>query len=235
MRRDAPDDGAGGRRGARVAVAGATGYTGQELLRLLARHPAVTVTAAMSSGATAPQRGACRRWRASGTARSRRSRPTTLARDADLVFLALPDAAAAELAPVAGRRRRPRHRSLGRVPAARRRRARRAGIRKRTGCPTAWPTASPSGSATPSPARGSWPTRAAIRRPRCWRSRRSPPPACSSPAPTSSSTPSRACPGAGKTPSERTHFSECHGSLSAYGVFGHRHGAEIEQGLGASR
>src|SRR5262249_40369705 len=38
--------------------------------------------------------------------------------------------------------------------------------------------------------------------------------------------------GAGKTPSERTHFSECHGSLSAYGVFGHRHGAEIEQGVG---
>ena len=38
--------------------------------------------------------------------------------------------------------------------------------------------------------------------------------------------------GAGKTPSERTHFSECHGSLSAYGVFGHRHGAEIEEGLG---
>ncbi len=38
--------------------------------------------------------------------------------------------------------------------------------------------------------------------------------------------------GAGKTPSERTHFSECHGSISAYGVFGHRHGAEIEQELG---
>ena len=37
--------------------------------------------------------------------------------------------------------------------------------------------------------------------------------------------------GAGKTPSERTHFSECHGSLSAYGVFSHRHGAEIEQGV----
>ena len=37
--------------------------------------------------------------------------------------------------------------------------------------------------------------------------------------------------GAGKTPSARTHFSECHGSLSAYGVFAHRHGAEIEQGL----
>jgi N-acetyl-gamma-glutamyl-phosphate reductase len=40
--------------------------------------------------------------------------------------------------------------------------------------------------------------------------------------------------GAGKTPSERTHFSECHGSLSAYGVFNHRHGAEIEQGVGRS-
>ncbi len=38
--------------------------------------------------------------------------------------------------------------------------------------------------------------------------------------------------GAGKTPTERTHFSECHGSVSAYGVFGHRHGAEIEQGVG---
>jgi N-acetyl-gamma-glutamyl-phosphate reductase len=38
--------------------------------------------------------------------------------------------------------------------------------------------------------------------------------------------------GAGKAPSERTHFSECHGNLSAYGVFGHRHGAEMEQELG---
>jgi N-acetyl-gamma-glutamyl-phosphate reductase len=38
--------------------------------------------------------------------------------------------------------------------------------------------------------------------------------------------------GAGKTPTERTHFSECHGSLSAYGVFAHRHAVEIEQELG---
>ncbi len=38
--------------------------------------------------------------------------------------------------------------------------------------------------------------------------------------------------GAGKNPTERTHFSEVHGSLSAYGVLGHRHGVEIEQGLG---
>jgi N-acetyl-gamma-glutamyl-phosphate reductase len=38
--------------------------------------------------------------------------------------------------------------------------------------------------------------------------------------------------GAGKTPTERTHFSEAFGSVSAYGVFAHRHAAEIEQELG---
>ena len=36
--------------------------------------------------------------------------------------------------------------------------------------------------------------------------------------------------GAGKTPTERTHFSEVHGSLSTYRVMNHRHGAEIEEG-----
>ena len=40
--------------------------------------------------------------------------------------------------------------------------------------------------------------------------------------------------GAGKKPSDRTHFSENHGSVAAYGVFGHRHQPEIEQELGAS-
>jgi N-acetyl-gamma-glutamyl-phosphate reductase len=38
--------------------------------------------------------------------------------------------------------------------------------------------------------------------------------------------------GAGKTPTERTHFSERHGSIAAYGVFAHRHAAEIEQEVG---
>ena len=41
---------------ARVAIAGATGFTGQELLRLLSRHPSVRLTAAMSSGATASRK-----------------------------------------------------------------------------------------------------------------------------------------------------------------------------------
>jgi N-acetyl-gamma-glutamyl-phosphate reductase len=40
--------------------------------------------------------------------------------------------------------------------------------------------------------------------------------------------------GAGKTPSDRTHFSENHGSVAAYAVFQHRHTAEIEQELETS-
>ena len=39
----------------RVAVAGATGYAGQELLRLLARHPGAHLTLAMSSGSGEPR------------------------------------------------------------------------------------------------------------------------------------------------------------------------------------
>jgi len=40
--------------------------------------------------------------------------------------------------------------------------------------------------------------------------------------------------GAGKAPTERTHFCEVDESLSAYGVFAHRHAAEIEQELGVA-
>ena len=39
--------------------------------------------------------------------------------------------------------------------------------------------------------------------------------------------------GAGRAPSDRTHFSENHGSVAAYGVLNHRHVAEMEQALGA--
>src|SRR5213083_3023616 len=82
----------------RVAVAGATGYAGQELVRLLARHPAVTLTAAMSSGATSTPRplpALARIW----------DEPVIpldidhLVSSADIVFLALPEAASAEVAP----------------------------------------------------------------------------------------------------------------------------------------
>ena len=38
--------------------------------------------------------------------------------------------------------------------------------------------------------------------------------------------------GAGKAATERTHFSENHGSVAAYKPFGHRHAPEMEQALG---
>ena len=51
----------------RVAVAGASGFAGQELIRLLARHPNVTITAATGSQASStPRRLPARRF---GTAR----------------------------------------------------------------------------------------------------------------------------------------------------------------------
>src|SRR5580692_8350441 len=82
----------------RVAVAGATGYTGQELLRILARHPAVTITAATSAGATAPRKlpALAHIWKGEITPLD----PAALVQMADVVFLALPDKAAAELAPM---------------------------------------------------------------------------------------------------------------------------------------
>src|SRR5450755_3101675 len=84
---------------ARVAVAGATGFTGQELLRLLSRHPAVELTTAMSSGQTGASSrrlpALTRLWNGTIVPLS----ADTLAREADVVFLALPDSAAAELAP----------------------------------------------------------------------------------------------------------------------------------------
>lgn len=82
---------------ARIAVAGATGFTGQELLRLLSRHPAVALTAAMSSGQTGASSrrlpALTRVWNGTIVPLS----AETLASDADVVFLALPDSAAAEL------------------------------------------------------------------------------------------------------------------------------------------
>src|SRR5262245_17426556 len=83
---------------ARVAIAGATGYTGQELLRLLARHPAVRVTLATSSGSASQPRALPALghiWDGAVTPLD----VDALKREADIVFLALPDKAAAEFAP----------------------------------------------------------------------------------------------------------------------------------------
>ena len=89
-------NGADGRTVKRVAVAGATGFAGQELIRLLARHPNVTITAATGSQATSTPR------RLPSLAKIWDGEVVPLnaeALEADAVFLALPEAASAELAP----------------------------------------------------------------------------------------------------------------------------------------
>jgi N-acetyl-gamma-glutamyl-phosphate reductase len=213
----------------RVAVAGATGYTGQELLRILARHPAVTITAATSSGATAARKLPALAHVFTGEITP--LDPAALAQDADVVFLALPDKAAAALAPMlvdAGVRVidlsgafRLRDQALrarwypetGALPGGlaygltELERASVAGARM-VANPGCYPTA----------------TLLALR----------PLVAAGLIAPGGDIVvdAKSGVSGAGKTPSERTHFSEVHGSVGAYGVFGHRHGAEIEQGAG---
>jgi N-acetyl-gamma-glutamyl-phosphate reductase len=215
---------------ARVAVAGATGYTGQELLRLLARHPAATMTLATSSGATSPARrlpALARLWDGAITPLD----PDALKREADVVFLALPDAAAAELAPALvdeglrvidlsgafrlrdqalrarwypGTHRVPAHVAYGLTEHERGA----VGSARLVANPGCYPTVSLLALAPLVSAGLLVPGADVIVDAKSGVS------------------------GAGKVPSERTHFSECHDSVSAYGVFGHRHGAEIEQGLG---
>jgi N-acetyl-gamma-glutamyl-phosphate reductase len=210
----------------RVAVAGATGYTGQELLRLLSRHPAVTITAATSSGASAARRlpALAHIWNGTITPLV----PETLAGEADVVFLALPDKAAAELAP-----------SL--VD---------AGVRV-IDLSGAFRLTDPDSRARWYPETHRVPDGLAyglteLERPAVAAARMVANPGCYPTATLLALAPMLAAglvaegadivvdaksgvSGAGKTPSERTHFSEVHGSVAAYGVFGHRHGAEIEQ------
>jgi N-acetyl-gamma-glutamyl-phosphate reductase len=216
---------------ARVAVAGATGFTGQELLRLLARHPAVALTAAMSSGQAS---GAARRLPALARLWSGDIVPLsveTLTGEADLVFLALPDAAAAALAPALA------DAGLRVIDLSGAFRLRDAAAR------TKWYPEThrmPSGVAygLTERERGAVARAQVVANPGCY-----PTAALLALSPLIEA--GRLLPqadviidaksgvsGAGKTPSERTHFSEVHGSMAAYGVFNHRHGAEIEQGAG---
>ena len=212
-----------------MAVAGATGYTGQELLRLLSRHPGVTITAATSSGATAARKLPALGHLFKGEITP--LDPASLAQDADVVFLALPDKAAAELAPAlvdAGvrvidlsgafrlRDDAQRARWYPETHALPRGLAYGLTELERPSVEAAQMVANP----------GCYPTAAllALR------------PLVSAGLLVSGADivvdAKSGVSGAGKTPSERTHFSEVHGSVAAYGVFGHRHGAEIEQGVG---
>ena len=230
-----PANGAARPPAARIAILGATGFTGQELLRILARHPSATVTAATSSGAVRP--GAARTLPALAKLWDGPITPLddakidALPREAELVFLALPDKAAAELAP------RLVERGIRVVDLSGAFRLRDAAARARW-----YPETHdlPSGLAygLTEHERDAIRTARLVANPGCY-----PTAALLALLPLKDAgmlvpgadvivDAKSGVSGAGKTPSERTHFSEVHGSLSAYGVFGHRHGAEIEQGLG---
>jgi N-acetyl-gamma-glutamyl-phosphate reductase len=89
-------------RSVRVAIVGASGYSGEELVRLLLRHPhaeLVAVTSRQSAGQTIAQ--VFPRFATHPVARSLRFTDpdtTALAREAQVVFLALPHGVAAEYA-----------------------------------------------------------------------------------------------------------------------------------------
>lgn len=229
-----PGGGTGGRRPssalARVAIAGATGYAGQELLRLLARHPGVTITAAMSSGTTAGIRrlpALSHLWNGDITPLSTEA----LVRETDVVFLALPDSAAAKLAPDLVEA------SVRVIDLSGAFRLRDAGVRAHWYPETHLMPAGVAYGLTELE-RERVATARLVANPGCY-----PTAALLALAPLAAAgvivagadlvvDAKSGVSGAGKTPSERTHFSECHGSVSAYGVFDHRHGAEIEQGIG---
>ena len=211
----------------RVGIAGATGYSGVELLRRLAGHPGADVRLAMGSGASEAKRVAALRriW----DEPIERLDLDRLAEETDAVFLAVPETLSAEIAPALAKRGRRVFDLSGafrlRDPAERQR----------------WYPHSPDpgvpvtyglteryrrdlGSTPLVACAGCYPTAAILPV--------HPLVACGLIQPSVIVDAKSGVSGAGKTPTERTHFSEVHGSMSAYGVFSHRHGAEIRQELG---
>lgn len=213
----------------RVGIAGATGYAGLELLRRLAKHPHADVRFAMASSASESKRlpALARIWDAPVEPLD----VEKLAGQTDAVFLALPETLAAEIAPALAdrgarvfdlsgafrlrdaslRQRWYPHTGTTTVPVVygltERRRLELANARL-IACPGCYPTAA-----------------VLALQPLVAGNLLEPGIIIDAKSGVS---------GAGKTPTERTHFSECHGSISAYGVFAHRHAAEIEQELGAT-
>jgi N-acetyl-gamma-glutamyl-phosphate reductase len=210
----------------RVGVAGVTGYAGLELLRRLARHPHADIRCAMASSASESKRipALARIWDAPVEPLD----VEKLATETDAVFLALPDTLAAELGPTlvdrgmrvfdlsgafrlhdaALRRQWYPHSPVSSAAVyglTERRRLEIASARL-VACPGCYPTAAVLG-LQPLVA-------ASLLEPGIIIDAKS------------------GISGAGKTPTERTHFSECYGNVGAYGVFAHRHAVEIEQEIG---
>ena len=212
----------------RVGVAGASGFAGQELIRLLSRHPNVAITVATGSQATSTPRklpSLSKIW--DGTVVPLNA----AAFAADAVFLALPEAASAELAPMllaSGMRVIDLSGAFRLRDDAKRARfypatasfpegvaygltefeldaIKSAGLVSNPGC---YPTASLL-ALLPLQRAGLLKSEADI-----------------------IIDAKSGISGAGKAATERTHFSENHGSVAAYNPFGHRHTPEIEQALG---
>jgi len=211
-----------------VAIIGATGYAGQELVRILARHPYARVTAAMGSATMeAPRKlpALARIWDGEVLPYAE----DRLTAGTQAVFLALPEANAAETAPallarglrvidLSGAFRirddKARARWYPKTPslpegtvyglAERHRDALRGA--KLISCPGCYPTAALI-ALEPLAAAGLLEGDVVIDA-------------------------KSGVSGAGKAPTERTHFSENHGSVAAYGIFSHRHMAEMEQEIG---
>jgi N-acetyl-gamma-glutamyl-phosphate reductase len=212
----------------RVGVAGATGYAGQEVVRLLARHPHAALTVAMGSSASSPDRelpALSHLWNGRVVPLDVES----LVRETDAVFLALPEEASAALAPELLARDVRVFDLSGAF------RLRDAAAR------AAWYPHSPDLPA------GTVYGLTELQRTAIAGARLVSCPGCYPTAAILALRPLAAAAlitgdividaksgvsGAGKKPTERTHFSEAHGSVSAYKVFGHRHGAEIEQEVG---
>ena len=213
----------------RVGVAGATGYGGQELLRLAARHPRVEVAVAMASSASDGTRhlpALAGLWDGSIESFS----IDALVAAADVAFLGLPESVSAEIAPALLARGVRVFDLSGAF------RLRDAEARQR------WYPKTPALDTPAVYGLTEW-NRPAIKDARLV--------ACPGCYPTAALLALRALTsagvvsidsdiyidaksgisGAGKKPSERTHFSERHGNVAAYGIFAHRHGAEIEQEL----
>lgn len=86
----------------RAAVLGASGYSGGELVRLLAGHPSIDVTFVGGKGSVGADLGASQPHLASlpaGDLAIAEMEPAAIAASADLVFSALPHGASAALAP----------------------------------------------------------------------------------------------------------------------------------------
>ncbi len=214
----------------RVAIAGATGYAGQELLTLLNRHPEVHLVAAMSSSADAAARPLPRLARTWGGRIEPLDR-ARLATDATFVFLAVPEAAAADLAPALLE----------------------AGV-KVIDLSGAFRLTNAAQRATWYPATTVLPEGVAYglvehHRDAIANASLVACPGCYPTAALLALTPlvqaglidlphglivdaKSGISGAGRSASDRTHFSENHGSMAAYGVLAHRHVAEMEQALG---